>query len=102
MSTKARLPQTRFISKVTLFIGRILVTTLSGKERSFPYERLSAKQEARLRSMAQPLPKRQEVKASKSRSASKPRKTFNYAAHVVRMDSILVNANGNFYGVVEA
>lgn len=102
MATKVRLPQARFISKVQLLVGRILVTTQSGKERSFPYERLTAKQEATLRSMVQPLPRRQTVKASKSRSASKPRKTFNYAAHVVQMDAVLVNANGNFHGVVEA
>jgi hypothetical protein len=94
MATKVRIPQVRFISKVTLMIGRVLVTTKSGKERSFRYEALTPKQESKLRAMAQPLPKRQEVKASKSRSASLPRKTFNYAAAQVCSDSVFVTANG--------
>jgi len=93
---KCRLPQTRFISNVRLMIGRVLVTTRSGKERSFPYERLTPKQESKLRSMAQPIAKRQEIKVSKSRSASLPRKGFNYASQ-----SILINASGEFVGVLE-
>lgn len=89
---KVKLPQTRFISKVTLSIGRIIITTKSGKERSFPYERLTEAQENKLRAMAQPIAKRQEVKRSKSRSASKPRKTFNYAEQASR--AVFVTANG--------
>jgi hypothetical protein len=115
----------RNIQSVKLMIGRIIVTTGSGKQHSYPYERLTAAQETKLRSMAAPLPMRQ-PKPSRSRSASKPRKTFNYAEQIARMDtvsglcvscqfgnhcgscpccrgrSILVNVGGEFAGVLEA
>lgn len=91
---KSRLPQVKFISKVTLAIGRIIVETKSGKERGFPYEQLTEAQEIKLRAMADPLPKKQTIKVSKSRSASLPRKRHNYAAEVARTDVVFVSANG--------
>lgn len=81
---KVRLPQICFISKVELMIGRIVVTLKSGKQKSYSYERLTEAQETKLRSMAQPLPQRREAKPNKSQSASKPRRTHNYAEEVTR------------------
>lgn len=80
MASKVRIPQVRFISKVQLLTGRVLVTLTSGRERSFSYERLSATQESKLRSMAQPLARRREVPIH--REAGKPKKSINYAAIV--------------------
>jgi hypothetical protein len=97
----AKIRLARNIQSVKLMVGRIIATTGSGKEVSYPYERLTAAQETKLRSMAAPLPMRQS-KPSRSRSASMPRKTFNYAAQVVQMDSILINVGGEFAGVLEA
>lgn len=85
---KLTLPRRKSIVKTELLLGRILVTLRSGKQCSFRYEQLTPKQETKLRSIAAPLPQKREVKASKSRSASKPRKTFNYAAHIARMDTV--------------
>lgn len=83
---KAKLRLAKNIQSVQLLIGRIVATTPSGKQHSYRYEQLTPKQESKLRSMAAPTAKRQEIKTT--HRTGKPKKSVNYA------ESILWTRNG--------